>query len=216
MGLVETILNPSQTAQQPTSVTYAGKTLPQDAIAPTSPAADNSNNPSLVIIGGQAGTQPINLSLAVISAASVVSGAITGVGGLAQGQGVILPADVTWSFDQEKVIPQSNILAGRPFTELIRYKALEIDFSFTLMSVDSNGRNLFPQDGLVTLMKNIFRKDGVLALQNTTLNKAGVSQVIVKKISASLVRGQTFVPCRLSVIENIPGTTPLIIANSQS
>lgn len=213
-GLASLISPNVPQATGPIPVSYNGKTLPQDAAPIVTPVVDATINPSLVIIGGTAGQQnAISLGTAVTQAASIVNGSVIGT---ANTTAVILPADVTWSIDWEKVIAESNILDGDPVTELIRNKAVDIEFSFTLWSTDSQGFNQFPQDDLVTLLKVIFRPNTVQPIQNTTLNKAGITQVIIKKLSASLVRGQTGVPCRLQVRQNVPASSSLILANPTS
>lgn len=189
----------------PQEVRYAGKTYPQDAAPARTYTLDQTNNPGLVVIGGTAGDVSANISLQVIAGGGSVPSATSGV---------ILPADTVILVKWVKRLARSEILNGPDVTQMIRTRASEVIFTFTLRQPDTvNGGYKFPQDDFDTVLKNIFLPNKVQSVQNTWLNKQGITQLVFEELEPTVHRGATKMPVRLKGYQNMPGTSSLILTS---
>lgn len=158
------------------TVNYAGKKLPQQAQLPNLAPPDQTNNPSLVQVGG-----------------------------------ITLPPDVIILLNGEKIIAISKILDGVAVTEHIGREPYEVEFEFTYRTSNDNGVTyIFPQDAIDNVWTNVWTPNSVQPLVNTYLNKLGISQLIIRKVHNSTVRGSKNVPARMTCIENVSGTSLIL------
>lgn len=177
MPIVVLVSNGS--TDQTQQIRYEGYTLPRDAKKPTPIPLDATNNPKLLITN--AGTP----------------------------QSITLPEDTVIHCPGEKQLVETRILDGVSVTERINRDPYQIEFEFTLRATDASGTTFtggaFPQKLLESVWNNLWLPDTVVKVQNTYLNGLGVSEIIIKKIKPTTVRGSTNIHVEISAIENVPG-----------
>lgn len=184
-------------------VNYDGKILPRDGRQFVPLAIDQSNLPSLVILGTSTAIGQMNLD---------GGPPITGLSfstGSNSSTGVVLPADVKISAEVDKIVARTVILDGVPVTEHIRRGPVQVEFEFTIRA--KNGQDyVFGQDFLDALFTNIIYPNTLIYVQNTALNKIGISQLVCLHGSFDTVRGSINIPMTLKFIENVPGQSLII------
>jgi hypothetical protein len=147
--------------------------------------------------------------------------------------GILLPLDVQFSINGNKIIAESQILDGVAVFERITRKPYEIDFDFTMRSqtpqiTKSNisiagfaipqmkvNRWSFPLNETSDMFQNVWALDKVIKVENTLLNKLGIQQVIIADIQITTIRGSVDVPIKIKTKEdfystNSVGTTLII------
>jgi hypothetical protein len=119
---------------------------------------------------------------------------------------VDLPQDTVIGLNGEKVIAESKILDGAYIFERIGRKPFEINLEFNLRDV-LGGVYIFPNDKAYEVMTDIWQVDQVVPIVNTFLNKLGITDVVIKTIGFSTIRGNTDLPVSIHVIELFNGTS---------
>lgn len=184
-------------------VAYDGKIFPRDGKQFVPLALDQSNLPSLVILGTSTAVGQMNLD-----GAPPVTGLSFSTGSNSS-TGVVLPADVKLSAEVQKIIAETTILDGVPVTEHIRRGPVQIEFEFTIRA-KSGQDYIFGQDFLDALFTNIIYPDTIIYVQNTALNKIGISQLICRHGAFDTVRGNINIPMTIKFIENVVGQSLII------
>lgn len=187
-------------------VNYAAKVLPQDTVKYIPIPTDQTNQPSLVVLGNL-GTVASPFGAYTVTSPPPVTGASLPNGG------VVLPADVVLRGDVEKVLAQTVIVDGVSVTEHIRRKPWNLEMEFTIRAKDNN-QWIFGQVFLDALYQNILVPETVIFVQNTVLNKLGITQMVIEKMSFETVRGSINIPMVFRFIESVPGQS-LIVPISQ-
>jgi hypothetical protein len=147
--------------------------------------------------------------------------------------GILLPLDVQFSVNGNKLIAESQILDGVAVYERITRKPYEIDFDFTMRSqtpvitksnISVAGLKIpqarvnkwsFPLDETNDIFQNVWALDKVIKVENVFLNKLGIQQVIIADIQITTIRGSIDVPIKIKTKEdfystNSVGTTLII------
>jgi Domain of unknown function (DUF6046) len=117
-----------------------------------------------------------------------------------------LPKDVVIGLNGEKVIAESKILDGAYIFERIGRKPFEINLEFNLRDI-YGGNYVFPNDKAYEVITDIWQVDQVVPIINTFLNKLGITDVVIKTISFSTIRGNTDLPCSLHLMELFNSTS---------
>jgi hypothetical protein len=112
-----------------------------------------------------------------------------------------LPRDVVIGLNGEKVIAESKILDGAYIFERVGRKPFEINLEFNLRDVDVLNRYIFPNEKAYEIVTDIWQVDQVIPIRNTFLNKIGITDVIVKTIAFSTIRGNTNLPLSIHLME---------------
>lgn len=183
------------------NVSYNGAVLPRDAVKYVPPAIDQSNIPSLVVLG--------TLATVVSPFAGVVVSPPPITGATLPNGGIILPADVQIRWDVEKIIADTTIIDGVQVTEHIRRGPYVVEMEFTIRA-KTNAQWIFGQDFLDQITQKIILPDTVIYVQNTMLNKKGISQLILRKENGETVRGSINIPMTLRFTENIVGESLIV------
>ena len=69
---------------------------------------------------------------------------------------------------------------------------------------------IFPQDTLDSLWQQIWLPDTVQQIQNTYLNKLGILEMVIESIKPTTFRGSKNIALNIRGIENVPGQTLII------
>lgn len=132
---------------------------------------------------------------------------------------VTLPADTIIILNGEKVIAESKILDGVAVFERVSRKPFEINFEFTIRQqnfeistlLNHPDKYIFPQDKIEYYMQNVFLPDSVATLKNTFLNGLGITEIILKPITLTTIRGSTNVLGSLKAFENFTNKNSLTL-----
>lgn len=143
---------------------------------------DNTNNPSLVIIGSI--TLPLDVVIALDGEKIVADSVI--LDGVQVTERIARKA---YAIDFEFVLRESRTDG-----------TLNSDRTTTI----------FPQDLLDDIFQQIWLPNTVQTVQNTYLNKLGIQELIIRKISPETVRGSKNLPVRIKCTENVPGQTLIL------
>lgn len=168
------------------NVNYNGATYPRDKITYAPPAVDQTNDPSVISVGG-----------IILPADTIVY--IDGMKMNARSQ-ILDGVEVTEHISTKACNLEFDII----FRE---FGAMASENSAVLPS----SGNPFPQDQIVNFWDNIWRINTVKEIKNTLINKMGIRWIIIDTVNVTPVRGSKNVPVRLTAYEDTPGQS-LIIA----
>lgn len=173
------------------NVNYNGGTFPRDKVNYAPPQVDQTNDPSVLIIGG-----------IILPADTVVY--IDGMKTNARSQ-ILDGVEVTEHINRKA----TNI----EFDIVIREFGAMASENSTILSATGAP---FPQDQLVNFWDTVWRLNTVQKIQHTLINKMGINQIIIDNVNVSTVRGSKNIPIRLTAYENVPGDSLIIANNDQS
>lgn len=168
------------------NVQYAGKILPQDALPYIPPTVDQTNNPSLINIGGIYLPQDTEIYLngrKVLAESQIIDGVSVFEHILRK------PYEIEFNV----VVRESTAIPGSNFDPFV-----------------SPTSNAFPQSQLNYLWYNIWTPNTVNTITNTYLNGLGIQEIIISDISPATVRGSKNIPLRIRAFENQPGLSIII------
>lgn len=168
------------------NVNYNGGVYPRDKITYSPPPVDQTNDPSVVIVGG-----------IILPADTVIY--IDGMKTNARSQ-ILDGVEVTEHISRKACNLEFQIV----FRE---FGAMASENS----SVLAVGGGRFPQDQIVNFWDAVWIPDTVQKLQCTYINKMGITEIIVDNVNVATATGTTNTPVRLTAYENVPGSS-LIIA----
>jgi hypothetical protein len=125
---------------------------------------------------------------------------------------LVLPQDTIIFLNGEKELAKTQILDGVVVYERICRKPYEIEFEFTLRTINpnSNGEYVFPQEDMLDLWNNVWLPDSVVTIDNTYLNKLGIQEMIIERITPVTVRGSKNLPVKIVGYENQVGQSLII------
>jgi hypothetical protein len=180
------------------NVDYAGYVLPGQKATPQTQTPDQTNNPSLVIIGGV--TLPGDCTISF------------------PGKNILVQTQILDGVSVFERINRAPIEIDFDFT--IRMQQIGgIAYRGTTppsgLAAGGMPQNLFPQAYLENIWNNIFLPKSVQTLQNTLLNGLGISQLIIESVRSYTVRGSTDVPFKIRAYENVYGL-PLNITQREA
>lgn len=170
------------------NVNYNGSTFPRDKITYAPPEIDETNDPSVLLIGGL-----------FLPADTMVY--IDGLKTNARSQ-ILDGVEVTEHINRKATNIEFDIV-------IREYGALASQFGNNPQGIGKLSR-AFPQDQLVEFWDTVWLPNTVHKVQHTLLNKLGLLEIIIDNVNVTTVRGSKNIPIRLTAYENVPGQSLII------